>query len=99
MGSRPAVVGILGPLRLPQVRCRSAIYVFIEMRISYIQYPVNKYRQEAHALYLRQRGRTFAATAVSRKQANGTWKALIDNRLGPVTVKTEQPAWFSLTTG
>jgi ketosteroid isomerase-like protein len=30
--------------------------------------------------------RTFVATTVFRKQANGEWKALIDNPLGPVVL-------------
>ena len=30
--------------------------------------------------------RTFVATTVLRKQADGTWKALIDNSLGPLVL-------------
>jgi uncharacterized protein (TIGR02246 family) len=33
--------------------------------------------------------RTFVATTVFRRQADGTWKALIDNSLGPLVLGAE----------
>ena len=35
--------------------------------------------------------RTFTATSVFRRQSDGTWKALIDNPLGPLVLEQPMP--------
>jgi len=53
------------------------------MRISYIQYPVNKYCQEAHALHC------------GISQAGGrNMEGLIDNPLGPLLLRPNSPPGF-----